>query len=107
MYDIDDNCPIDANADQEDCDGDGEGDVCELIDGTQGDEDGDGIPDDCEDLDCPADFTGDSTVDIEDLLVLLGQFGSCTDECSADIDGNGAVDIDDLLNMMGSWGVCG
>jgi len=42
-----DNCDL-PNPDQDDCDGDGIGDVCELADGTQTDDDGNGIPDDCE-----------------------------------------------------------
>lgn len=62
VLDVDDNCPLMANADQADLDGDGEGDVCDL------DDDGDGVPD-LEDI-CPmvanadqADFDGDGLGD--------------------------------------------
>jgi len=43
-----DNCPLHDNPGQEDCDLDGEGDVCELANGTQVDLNGNGTPDECE-----------------------------------------------------------
>ena len=46
--DVDDNCPLLPNPDQNDCDDDGVGDVCELDAGTQVDLNGNGLPDDCE-----------------------------------------------------------
>jgi len=97
-----DNCPWDANADQADCDQDGAGDVCELIDGTQEDLDANGIPDDCEGEPCLGDLDGTGVVDIEDLLIIMGAWG--TDD--ADVNGDGTPDINDLLMLMGSWGAC-
>ena len=48
--DVADNCPNDENPDQQDTDGDGNGDVCDLCPGHNdfADADGDGIPDGCE-----------------------------------------------------------
>ena len=56
--------------------------------------------------DCPADFDGDETVNVDDLLVLLASWGACPKDCLADIDSDGDVDVDDLLNLLGSWGAC-
>ena len=49
-FDDTDNCPNDANPDQNDSDGDGNGDVCDLCPGhdDSADADGDGIPDGCD-----------------------------------------------------------
>ena len=43
-------------------------------------------------------------VGIDDLLVLLGEFGDCTTYCQSDLDSDG--DIDDMLAMIGAWGPC-
>ena len=50
---------------------------------------------------CPEDIDGNSGVDIDDLLLLLGNFGQSGD---GDIDGNGVVSIDDLLLLLSSFG---
>ena len=54
---------------------------------------------------CHGDVNGDHHVDVEDLLALIGAWGSC-DGCSADLDGSGAVDIEDLLEMLADFGDC-
>lgn len=46
--DSEDNCPDHPNPNQYDCDNDGEGDVCEIANGTQTDANGNGFPDECE-----------------------------------------------------------
>ena len=54
----------------------------------------------------PADLNGDSQVDVSDLLILLGAWGSCPAEpgpCVADIDENGVVDVTDLLTLLSNW----
>lgn len=51
---------------------------------------------------CPADLTGDGSVDTEDLGVLLGAFGSSAD---GDVDGDGVTDTVDLGLLLGGFGV--
>ena len=44
-------------------------------------------------------------VDVQDLLMVLADWGPCVpgDLCSADTDLNGAVDVTDLLEVLASW----
>jgi hypothetical protein len=81
--DASDNCPYDANAGQEDYDGDGIGDACECL--------GD------------ADSSGE--VDVTDFLALLAMWGPCPG-CDEDFDQSGDVGITDFLAMLGNWGSC-
>ncbi len=55
-------------------------------------------------LACPEDFDGNGSVDIDDLLSLIGGFGSA--DPTLDLNGSGFVDIDDLLILIGAWGPC-
>ncbi|MCZ6837581.1 MAG: hypothetical protein O7G85_17535 [Planctomycetota bacterium] len=66
---------------------------------------------------CPADADHDQDVDVDDLLVLLAQWGTCPlpcqvgiretpDACSGDLDRDCEVDVDDLLILLGAWGLC-
>jgi subtilisin family serine protease len=48
------------------------------------------------------DLDGNGAVNIDDLLLLLGDWGQV--HSSADVDGNGTVNIDDLLVLLGGWG---
>jgi hypothetical protein len=52
---------------------------------------------------CPEDINGDGVVDTEDLLILLGNWGTDGD---GDIDGNGVVNTEDLLALLAAWGDC-
>jgi hypothetical protein len=52
---------------------------------------------------CPADITGDAVVDVDDLLMLISNWGQLG--VLGDFDGNG-VDVDDLLTVVSSWGPC-
>ncbi len=54
---------------------------------------------------CPPDLNGDSTVNVADLLMLIGSWGACG-VCPADLNGDGSVNVVDLLQLIGSWGVC-
>lgn len=54
---------------------------------------------------CPGDNDGNGTVNIDDLLSVIGNF-TCTGVCDGDVDGNGVVDIDDLLMTIGNFGPC-
>lgn len=47
-----------------------------------------------------ADLNGDGILNVEDLLLIIGQFG-CEGECSGDFDNSGAVDVGDILFFLG------
>lgn len=51
---------------------------------------------------CPADLSGDGTIDGTDLAALLAAWGSA----AADISGDGTVDGVDLSVMLAAWGPC-
>jgi hypothetical protein len=53
---------------------------------------------------CPADIDGSGEADVDDLLMLIGQYG--TSDPQADINNDGMVDVDDLLELMSQWGAC-
>ncbi len=79
-----DNCVVVANSDQADCDGDGEGDLCEA------DDDSDGVPDAC-DVCTGDDTTGDTDGDgiCDDIDNCL--FTSNPDQADCDGDGQGNI----------------
>ena len=54
---------------------------------------------------CIADINGDDTVNVDDLITLIGNWGGCN-KCSSDINDDGQVNIDDLMEVLGSWGSC-
>lgn len=54
---------------------------------------------------CPADLSGDGTVNSDDLFELLGAWGACPG-CDADLTGDDTVNSDDLFELLGSWGDC-
>ena len=65
---------------------------------------GNSIADVCFD-DChAADITGDGTVGVNDLLAILGYWG--TSIPAGDVNGDGIVDVVDLLIVIGNWGPC-
>lgn len=68
---------------------------------------GTSCPNDCEDPkpECPGDLDGNNTVNVFDLLELLGSWGPCQG-CAADLDGNDVVNVFDLLQLLGAWGSC-
>jgi len=54
---------------------------------------------------CPGDLNGDTVVNVSDLLILLGDWGSCPG-CAADLNGDNVVNVSDLLILLGAWGPC-
>lgn len=80
VCDVDDNCPVDANADQSDLDVDGIGDACDLCQGdnSTGDTDGDGVCDD-NDFCVGDDSTGDPDHDL-----ICSDLDPCPEDSSAD-----------------------
>jgi hypothetical protein len=54
---------------------------------------------------CDGDLDGSGSVDTNDLLAVIGDFG-CTSGCSADVNGDGVVDTNDILVVIGGWGGC-
>ena len=56
---------------------------------------------------CPADISppnGDGMVDVDDLLLIINNWGKGSGP--ADITGDGTVDVDDLLLIINNWGSC-
>ncbi|MBC8310207.1 MAG: hypothetical protein ISR75_06500 [Phycisphaerales bacterium] len=60
------------------------------------------IEDTCEE--CSADINEDGTAGLNDLLILIGNWGSTTS--LGDINTDGVVDIVDLLLIIDNWGSC-
>lgn len=56
-------------------------------------------------LRCPADTNNDDTVNVMDLLAVIGAWGSCA-ACATDINGDGVVNVSDLLTVIANWGAC-
>ncbi len=53
---------------------------------------------------CPADTDNSGTVNVTDLLQLLGAWGTCPQPCSPDINTDGNVNVTDLLALLANWG---
>jgi choice-of-anchor B domain-containing protein len=54
------------------------------------------------------DINGDGVVDVNDLLMLLADWGECDPEpapCPSDLNGDGSVNVLDLLELLDQWGV--
>ncbi|MBT5658222.1 MAG: hypothetical protein HOI89_10615 [Phycisphaerae bacterium] len=58
----------------------------------------------CEDTPCLGDLDGSGEVDVDDILQVLGAFGS--NDPVADTNGDGIVDVNDILNVVGAYGPC-
>ena len=62
---------------------------------------------------CPPDVAppgGDGTVNVTDLLAVIGAWGSCPGSCppacAADVNSDCSVNVTDLLAVIGGWGPC-
>jgi hypothetical protein len=60
--------------------------------------------------DCPGDINGDKSVNVDDLFIILNEWGPCPDPCPpyclGDINEDCSVNIDDLFIVLGNWGPC-
>ena len=54
--------------------------------------------------DCLEDLNGDGLINVSDLLLVVGEWGS--NDSATDIDGSGLVDTGDLLAVIAAWGQC-
>jgi hypothetical protein len=90
-----------------DCNGDGIVDFGQILRGALLDTNNNGIPDSCEVSACPADVTGDRTVDGVDLAAILGAWGTNgQSQFDCDIDNDGVVSGTDLAFVLSGWGPC-
>ena len=53
---------------------------------------------------CLGDISGDDHVGVDDLLAIIGAWGS--GDADADLNADGIVGVDDLLIVIGNWGPC-
>jgi len=86
-----------------DCNGNGVDDAEDIAAGTSSDCNANGVPDECEEY-CLADVSGDCTVDVVDLLAVLGAWGETGGQ--ADVNFDGITDVVDLLLVLSGWGDC-
>ena len=52
---------------------------------------------------CDADLDGDHDIDVEDLLLVIEDWG-CMGNCIGDVNGDGATEIEDLLDVIADFG---
>lgn len=50
------------------------------------------------------DATGDGVVDVNDLLLVVSEFG-CTGNCDGDVTGDDAVTAEDILLVLANWSI--
>ena len=60
---------------------------------------GDGV---CDSF-CQEDLNSDGYITIQDILLILSEFG-CTSLCENDINQDGFVTVDDLLQVLSEFG---
>ena len=48
------------------------------------------------------DVNGDGIVNVNDLLIMLGDWGPC-EGCPSDVDADGVVTVDDVLALLTAW----
>jgi hypothetical protein len=56
----------------------------------------------CAPIECPADVTGDGSIDLADLNLVLANFGQATSE--GDTNADGVVDLADLNAVLANFG---
>jgi predicted outer membrane repeat protein len=53
---------------------------------------------------CVSDLNADGSVNVHDILILIGEWGATNS--IADLNGDGTVNVHDLLILVGDWGAC-
>ncbi len=51
----------------------------------------------------PGDANGDGVVNIQDILVIIADWGTCTENCAGDVNADGSVNILDILLVIANW----
>ena len=54
---------------------------------------------------CVGDTDGDGSVNVNDILSLIGAYGDCAG-CVEDLDGDGVVNVNDVLILLSVYGPC-
>ncbi len=58
----------------------------------------------CDEVSCVGDVSGDGTVDVTDILAVVGAWGNTSGP--EDVNQDGIVDVSDVLVVVGAWGAC-
>ena len=58
----------------------------------------------CDEVSCVGDVSGDGTVDVTDILAVIGAWGNTSGP--EDVNQDGIVDVSDVLVVVGAWGAC-
>lgn len=77
--------------------------------GTWHDDGGNEFLPKCPTDDCPGDLTETGEINVDDLLLVLNNWGPCpggVPGCDGDATGTGEVNVDDLLIVLNNWGPC-
>lgn len=55
---------------------------------------------------CTTDLDNSGTTDLQDLIILLSDWGPCEELCVGDINSDGLTGYQDLLELISAWGPC-
>ena len=58
----------------------------------------------CDEVSCVGDVSGDGTVDVTDILAVVGAWGNTSGP--EDVNQDGIVNVSDVLVVVGAWGAC-
>ena len=89
-----------------DCDGNGWVDLRDILLGNAVDADEDGLIDGCI-PNTAGDVNADGSVDLDDLLLVIANWGNCDDcppACTGDANNDCQVNLTDLLEVIANWG---
>ena len=96
---VPDSCDLEIGT--PDCNGNIVPDACDIATGASTDYDGNAIPDECE---CLGDISGDGQVGVNDVLMVVANWG--TTGPVADVTHDGMVNVEDMLVVIGTFGPC-